>query len=99
MKVLIVEEKYNNKKLIDYLQKKFDGLSSTTIYKALRKKDIRINDKRVSENCLLQTGDEIKVYITDNLLFKTTDIPMFMKMKILLYLISHQTWKQLEIAL
>ena len=76
MKILIVEEKYNNKKLIDYLQKKFDGLSSTTIYKALRKKDIRINDKRISENCLLRTGDEIKVYITDNLLSKTVDIPI-----------------------
>ena len=65
MKILIVPEKYNNKKLINYLQDTYHSLSSSTIYKTLRKKDIRINDKRISDNCLLKTGDEIKVYIAD----------------------------------
>lgn len=76
MKVLVVEEKFNNKKLVYFLQNKFNGLSTPTIYKALRKKDIRINDKRVSENCLLRTGDEVKIYIIDDLLEKTPDIPI-----------------------
>ena len=76
MKTLIVEEKYNNKKLIEYLLAKFDGLSTSTIYKTLRKKDIKINNKRVSENCLLHTGDEIKIYISDNLLERKLDIPI-----------------------
>ena len=76
MRILIVEEKYNNKKITEYLLDKFDGLSISTIYKTLRKKDIKINDKRISENCLIRTGDELKVYISDNLLEKKLDIPI-----------------------
>lgn len=38
----------------------------TIFYKALRKKDIRINDIKVSANVTLHTGDEVKVYIPDN---------------------------------
>ncbi len=76
MKILKVDEKYNNKKLISFLQDNFNNLSNSLIYKTLRKKDIKINDKRISENCLLQTGDEIKIYITDDLLEKQIDIPI-----------------------
>lgn len=68
MKNLIVEEKYNNKKLNTYLLETFKGLSLNTLYKALRKKDIRINDKRISENLIIHTGDKITVYISDELL-------------------------------
>lgn len=76
MKILKVTEKYNNKKLINILQDKFNGLSTSMIYKTLRKKDIKINEKRISENCLLRTGDEIKIYIADDLLEKKYDIPI-----------------------
>ena len=38
MKILVVEEKFNEKKLNTFLLNKFSGLSSNTIYKALRKK-------------------------------------------------------------
>lgn len=68
MKILVVEEKYNNKKLNTYLLETFKGLSLNTLYKALRKKDIRINDKRVSENLVVHTGDKITVFISDELL-------------------------------
>lgn len=76
MKILIVTEKYNNQKLNDFLFDNFNGLSSSTFYKTLRKKDIRINNIRISENCLLRTGDEIKIYITDDFLYKKIDIPI-----------------------
>ena len=76
MKILVVPEKYNNKKLITFLQDNFSNLSTSTIYKTLRKKDIKINDKRISENCLIRTGDEIKIYITDDLLNPQIDIPI-----------------------
>lgn len=76
MKILIVPEKYNNKKLINFLQDTYNNLSSSTIYKTLRKKDIKINDKRVSDNCLLKSGDELKIYIADNILEPELDIPI-----------------------
>ena len=68
MKSLIVEEKYNGKKLNTFLFSKFDKLSSNTLYKALRKKDIRVNNVKISENVVIHAGDEIKVFIIDDLL-------------------------------
>lgn len=68
MKVLIVNNKFNNKKLIDFLFCSFPNVSWSTLYKALRKKDIRINDTKVSANLIVHTGDEIKIYIPDNYL-------------------------------
>ena len=65
MKELIVSEKYDGKKLNTFLLDTFDGLSLNTLYKALRKKDIRVNDKRISENIILHTGDHLKVFISD----------------------------------
>ena len=70
MKELVVENKYNCKKLVPFLLDNFDGLCTNTIYKALRKKDIRINDIKVSSNVFLQTGDSVKIFISDEFLFK-----------------------------
>lgn len=74
MKILIVNQKYNGKKLNNFLYDNFNGLTNNTLQKALRKKDIRINDIRVSENKTIYEGDEIKVYIVDELLYKTETI-------------------------
>lgn len=68
MKKLIVDKKYNNKKLNTFLFENIPNLSSSLFYKTLRKKDIKINGKRISENVNIQEGDEILVYISDELL-------------------------------
>lgn len=68
MKKLIVNEKYDGKKLNKFLQDNIENLSSNLLYKTLRKKDIKINGKRVSENVLIHLGDEVLVYISDDLL-------------------------------
>ena len=70
MKKILVNPKYNGKKLNTFLLDNFNGLTLNTIYKALRKKDIRINNVKVSSNCILHDGDEILIYINDNLLYK-----------------------------
>ncbi len=74
MQKIIVDEKYNNKKLDVFLYGKFNGLTKNTLYKALRKKDIRINNIKTNENCSVHTGDEILIYITDEFLYKTVSI-------------------------
>ncbi|MBO5478127.1 MAG: RluA family pseudouridine synthase [Clostridia bacterium] len=68
MKSLIIDEKYNHKKLNTVLQSVFPDLSLNTIYKTLRKKDIKINGNRVSQDILLHTGDKVDIYIVDSLL-------------------------------
>lgn len=72
MKELVVNDKYNGKKLNSLLLDTFDGLSLNMLYKALRKKDIRVNNVRVSQNVIVHTGDQIKVYISDEQLEKNS---------------------------
>lgn len=74
MRDLKVIKKYDGYNLISFLQAHFDGLSSTTIYKALRKKDVLVNGKRIKENVKVFENDNITVYITDEHLFKAFQI-------------------------
>ena len=73
MKELIVPAKYDNKKLNTFLFDSFDGLKQSTLYKALRQKDIRINNIRISSNETIHTNDIVKVYIVDELLLSHND--------------------------
>ena len=74
MKKLIVDKKYNNKKLNKFLQDNLPSLSNPIFYKTLRKKDIKVNGKRVSENISVFEGDEIIVYIDDKFLEKDINL-------------------------
>ena len=88
MRTININNKNDEKKLNNVLQKEFPALSLNTIYKALRKKDIRVNNIRINENITLHTGDIVKVFIADEFLFtdksnnaskvscKSTDIPV-----------------------
>lgn len=74
MQKLIVEPKFNNKKLSTFMYAHFNGLTSATFYKTLRKKDIRINDVRVNEDKIVHEFDTITIFIVDELLYKNYDI-------------------------
>ena len=71
MKKLIVDKKYDSKKLNKFLQDNIPTLSTNLLYKTLRKKDIKVNGKRVNENITIYENDEILVYISDNMLNNT----------------------------
>lgn len=74
MKSLVVSEKFNNKKLSCFLLSSFPKLSNNSFYKALRKKDIKINGIRVNSDVNVYINDIIDVYITDEVLFPTFNI-------------------------
>ena len=69
MKTLIVTNKYNGKKLCNFILTSFPNLSQNTLYKALRQKDIKINGKRVNKDCIIFENDELNIFIADSLLF------------------------------
>ncbi len=71
MKKLIVNEKYDNKKLNKFLQDNLPTLSTSLFYKTLRKRDIKINGKRVSDNVTVFKNDEVMIYIPDEILENT----------------------------
>lgn len=74
MKELVVNKKDNNKKIVSVLIQNFNGLHSSTVYKALRNKDIKVNNKRVHDNITVFEGDIICIYIKDSLLFLSYSI-------------------------
>ena len=73
MRNLVISQKFNGKKLTAYLASEFPKLSQNTIYKALRKKDIRVNDVKVSENVTVYEGDNVKIYIVGSGLKRTEE--------------------------
>lgn len=74
MKKLTVSKKYNNKKLSNFLMDNIDNLSNSLFYITLRKKDIKINGKRVNKNVSVFENDEVLVYVDDKLLVPNQDL-------------------------
>lgn len=68
MKKLIVNKKYDGKKLNKFLLDNIKGLSFGLFCNTLRKKDIKVNGKRINKDITIFDGDEILVYISDELL-------------------------------
>lgn len=68
MKKLIVNKKYDGKKLNKYLLDNIQGLSFGLFCNTLRKKDIKVNGKRINKDITIFDGDEILIYISDELL-------------------------------
>ena len=77
MKKLIVNKKYDEKKLNRFLLDNIPNLTSGLLYKTLRKKDIKINGKRINENLTIYEGDEILVFIDDKLLQSNFTLDIF----------------------
>ena len=74
MKRLIVDKKYDQKKLNKFLLDNIPGLTFGIFSNLLRKKDIKINGKRVNKDVSIFEGDEVLVYISDELLDSKTSI-------------------------
>ncbi len=69
MKKIIVSSKYEGKNLAKFVLDSFPRLPQNQFYKALRKKDIRINNVKVNDNVVVHDGDEVTIYIVDNILY------------------------------
>ena len=74
MRKILVNNKFNNKKLQSFLQFNFNGLSSSMFFKTLRKKDIKVNGKRTNENITVFENDIIEIYLDDKFLFNTLEV-------------------------
>ena len=68
MKKLVVTKKYNEKKLNKFLLDNISNLSYGLFANTLRRKDIKINGKRINKDITVYEGDEVEVYISDDIL-------------------------------
>ena len=73
MQTLTIDKKSDSHKLSNILYNNFNGLTRNTLYKAFRKKDIRINNVKINHDTVVHDGDVITIYIIDDLLFKKID--------------------------
>ncbi|MCX8074835.1 MAG: RluA family pseudouridine synthase [Clostridia bacterium] len=78
MKKFVVKNiKKNNNTVIKYLTYAFKSLSNSTVYKALRNKDIRLNGTKINKDVDIKEGDTLEVYISDNILFKLPKVVQY----------------------
>ena len=66
MQKLIIDESCDNQRIDKYLKKVLNRAPSSLIYKMLRKKDIKVNGKRVKENYIVHTGDVVEMFLYDD---------------------------------
>ena len=77
MKEIYNNRNYNNKKLSIFLNAYLPYLSNNLFQKTLRKKDIKINGKRINKNITVFEGDKILIYISDKLLAPSINLDIF----------------------
>jgi len=61
---LTITENQGNQRLDRFLKKYFDAAPLSLIYRMIRK-DVKVNGKRSTKEAMLQVGDELSLYISD----------------------------------
>lgn len=69
MKSLKIPPELSGRKIERVIPEIFPKLPSGALYKALRKKDIKVNNVRVKEGYIVTAGDILEVFITDEFLY------------------------------
>lgn len=74
MKTITITYKEANQRIDRYIRKYLNEAPLSYIYKLFRKKDIKVNGKKVEINYILKENDVLTIYINDDTL-KTFQIP------------------------
>lgn len=70
MRIIKIGKNEEGKKLFSILTKYLDKANKSFFYKMFRKKNIVLNDKKISENEVLKLDDEIKLWLSEELIEK-----------------------------
>lgn len=61
VKKVIIEEDRSNQRVDNFLLTQCKGVPKTRLYRAIRKGEVRVNQKRVKPDYRLQLGDEVRI--------------------------------------
>ncbi len=79
MKEIVILKNDAGQRIDKFIKKRYKTLPASMLYKAIRKKDIKLNGKRCKEDDILKEGDVLKLYIKDELLNAKKNSYEFMK--------------------
>ena len=68
MKQFIIQSNDADQRLDKFIMKAFPELQKSAMYKAIRTKNIKLNGRRCEISTRLKAGDELKIFINDELL-------------------------------
>ena len=68
MKKFIVNKKYDKYRIDKYILKLYPVLNFNSLQKAFRKKDIKVNGKKVNKDYVIRTKDIVEIFIKDTIL-------------------------------
>ncbi len=74
MQTFTVEASDHGKRLVRLLCARYPALSPGIVFRTLKKKDIRINGRRVTADLTLSEGDVVAVYLPDEVLTQDPDV-------------------------
>lgn len=70
MKSIIVKENDSGQRLDKFLLKTYESLPKSMMFKQIRKKNIKLNKKRCTPEQIINEGDVIELYLSDDLLIE-----------------------------
>ena len=62
MKKIQVNSNFDNKNVSDLIYYYYPNLNPNQLFKAFRKKDIRINNIKINKDSKVSAGDEVTIY-------------------------------------
>jgi hypothetical protein len=68
MQKIVVKASDSNTKIEKYILSIYPNLSYSTLQKTFRKRDIKVNGKRVDRDYIVKAGDVLEIFIKDELL-------------------------------
>ena len=73
IRTLVVKENDEGQRIDKFLQKSLNNIPQSLLYKYFRKKCIKINDRKAQPEEIIKSGDEIKLFISDEFFEKECD--------------------------
>lgn len=75
MKEYKISKQESNQRIDKFIKKCLPNAPLSLIYKVFRKKDVKVNGKRINNiQYIINEGDQIQIYIPDNALFESNEI-------------------------